>query len=152
MSALCVFTPVVVDMAWPVLSAAIASAVVNLGYQTVSSSSVDASARAAGSVELDVKQSQGFEQTLGELEELTVQKGAVTLVFRNGDDGRLKICASGKGLSDEDLRAAGTEAMNAFLQAYVHEKLTAELARRGFKLQEEKLDDGTIRLQAKKWD
>ena len=151
MSAFCVFAPVVVDMAWPVLSSAIASAMVNLGYQVVANEAAQVHG-ATASVELDVKQSQGFEQTMGEQEQLTVQKGAVTLVFRKGGDGRLKICATGSDLGSEELKAAGTEALNAFLQAYVHQKLTVELKKRGFKLQEEKLEDGTIRLQAKKWD
>ena len=152
MSALCVFTPVVVDMAWPVLTSAIASALVNIGYQVVSAEAVAQTDARTGSVELDVKNSQGFEESIGEQEELVVQKNAVTLVFRKGGDGRLKICATGQGVSDEELKAAGTQAMNAFLQAYVHAKVTAELKKRGCQLQEEKLPDGTIRLQAKKWD
>lgn len=150
MSAYCVFTPVIVDMAWPVLSSAIASAMVNLGYEVVSTANM--TQEASSTVELDVKQSQGFEQTLGELEELAVRKGSLSLVFRKGADGRLKICASGRGLSDDELKAAGTEALNGFLQAYVREKVTSELKKRGFKLEEEKLSDGTIRLQAKRRD
>jgi hypothetical protein len=155
MSCFCVFTPVVVDMAWPVVSATIASAVASLGYQVVSEAVVQeesVDSRAASTVELTVKQSQGFEESLGEQEQLAVQKGAITLVFRKGADGRLKICATGAGLGDEELKAAGTEAMNAFLQKYVHDKVTAELGKHGFKMQEERLADGTIRLQAKKFD
>lgn len=152
MSAFCVFTPVVVDMAWPIVSATIASAMTSLGYQVVSVQIArQETAETTGSVELSVEQSQGFEESLGEQEELAVQKGAVTLVFRKGADGRLKICATGRGMSSEELKAAGAVAMNAFLQAYVREKVTAELGKRGFKLQEERLADGTIRLRAKKW-
>lgn len=150
MSVTCVFTPVVVDMAWPVLSATIASAMTAMGYQVVSSAVQDEVA-ASNTVELTVKQSQGFEESLGDQETLTVSKNALKLVFRKGADGRLKICATGDGLSDEELTAAGTEAMNAFLQSYVREKVAGELKKRGFALQEEKLSDGTIRLQAKKW-
>lgn len=150
MSAYCVFTPVIVDMAWPVLSSAIASAMVNLGYEVVSTANMPQ--EASSTVELDVKQSQGFERTLGELEELAVRKDSLSLVFRKGADGRLKICARGMGLSDDELKAAGTEALNGFLQAYVREKVMSELKKRGFKLDEEKLSDGTIRLQAKRRD
>ena len=153
---MCVFTPVVVDLAWPVVSATIAAAVTSLGYQVVSAHVVEeettAQAQSASTVELTVKQSQGFEESLGEQEQLAVQKGAITLVFRKGADGRLKICATGTGLSDEELKAAGTEAMNAFLQVYVRDKVTAELGKRGFKLQEERLADGSIRLRAKNLD
>ncbi|MEK7859442.1 MAG: DUF1257 domain-containing protein [Elusimicrobiota bacterium] len=151
MSATCVFTPVVVDMAWPVLSATIASAMTALGYQVAASAAVEETVAAANTVELTVQQSQGFEESLGDQETLTVKKNALTLVFRKGADGRLKICATGEGLSDSELSAAGTEAMNAFLQSYVREKVAGELKKRGFALTEEKLSDGTIRLQAKKW-
>lgn len=152
MSAFCAFTPVVVDMAWPVVSSVIASAMVNLGYQVVSAQATNtATDETLNTVELDVKQSQGFEESLGEAETLSVQKGLITLTFRKGGDGRLKICATGQGVADDELKAAGTEAMNGFLQAYVHQKVTSELKKRGFALEEEKLPDGTIRLQAKKW-
>ena len=147
---LCVFTPVVVDVAWPVLSSAIASTMANLGYEVVAAQT-EAAQAARRSVELDVRGSQGFEETLGEAEELVVQKGAVTLSFRKGGDGRLKIRASGASVSEEELRAAGTQALNGFMQAYVHEKVASELKKRGFSMQETKLPDGSIRLLAKKW-
>jgi len=150
MSACCVFTPVVVDMAWPILSSVIASAVTSLGYE-MAVGRTEEKTSTTNRIELTVKQSRGFEESLGEQEELTVQRGMVRLTFRKGADGKLKICASGQDLSDEELKAAGTEAMNGVLQAYVREKVTTELKRKGFAVQEEKLPDGTIRLQVKNW-
>ena len=145
----CAFVPVVVDMAWPALSSAIASAMANLGYQVALNQNAADTTLAA--IELDVGNSQGFEASLGESEELMVNKGAVSLAFRRGADGRLKVRASGLGMGAEELKAAAAAAVNGFLQAYVRQRVSSELRKQGFSIREEKLADGSIRLLAKKW-
>jgi hypothetical protein len=123
-----------------------------LGYAASRDSAAKASTQeAAGEVELTVERSQGFENTLGEEETLALRRGELTLRFRKGADGRLKLCVSGKGLADSELSAAGKEAMDRFLQEYSRQKIAAELKKRGFSLEEERLEDGTIRLKAKRW-
>lgn len=152
MSALCVFTPIVVSMAWPAVSALAAAALASLGYAAAQDSAAKSSTReGSGEVELTVERSQGFENTLGEEESLTLRRGDLTLRFRKGADGRLKLCVSGEGLAESELAAAGKEAMDRFLQEYSRRKIAAELRKRGFSLEEERLDDGTIRLKAKRW-
>ncbi|MBI5244083.1 MAG: hypothetical protein HY922_10480 [Elusimicrobia bacterium] len=151
MSAVCVFTPVVMEMAWPLVSSIAASALVSLGYQVVQQEAAQEEQEAGSSVDLEVSQSHGFEETLGEEEKLVVQKGEVTLTMKKGAEGKLHICAAGKGISEAELKAAGTEAMNRFLQAYVRKKVGDELKKRGFAFEEETLPGGAIRLRAKKW-
>ena len=151
MSCVCVFTPVVVEMAWPVLATALTASLASLGYHVSQEAETrQKEAQAQAKVELELKQTHKFEEGLGEDEELSVEKDGLTLTFKKSADGRLRVCAAG-ALDEERLRAAGAEAMNKFLQVYVHQKVTAELAKRGFKVEEETLDDGTIRLKARNW-
>lgn len=155
MSVVAVFTPMVVNVAWPVVSAMAVSALTSMGYAVVRSKSsvaddADVDTKAASKVEMPVKQSQGFEETLGEEEELVLQRQDITLAFKKGADGKLKVCVSGKK-DEAELQAAGKEAVDKFMQAYAHKKIADELKKRGFSLAEERLEDGTIRLKAKKY-
>lgn len=151
MSVVAVFTPMVVQAAWPVVSALAVSALGSLGYAVVrGKTSVSDDTKAEAKVELPVKQSQGFEQTLGEEEELSLQRQDIKLTFKKGADGKLKVCVTGRK-DDAELAAAGREALDKFMQAYAHQKIAAELKKRGFTLEEERLEDGTIRLKARKY-
>jgi len=152
MSAICVFTPVVVQLAWPAMSALAVSALTSLGYAVSQEGRASAAADCASrQVELTVERSQGFEDTLGEEEELAFEREGLSLAFRRSADGRLRVCARGEGKSEGELRAAGSEALGRFLQAYACRKVAAELTRRGYSLEEESLPDGSIRLKAKRW-
>ena len=158
MSAICVFTPVVVELAWPVLASAVASALASAGYQVVQSkgkASTSSAAKVAeplaDRVELEVPQGRDFAEGLGEEEALTLQKDGVELTFRKAVDGRLKVCVRAPGLSEAELSALGQKAVGAFLQSYVRQKVSTELKKRGYSLDEETLADGTVRLKAKRW-
>lgn len=149
MSAICLFTPVVAGAAWPVVASAISSAMVALGYAVVEEDAV--TVQGTHEVQICVERSQGFEQALGEEEELRFERKGIVLALRKGADGRLRVCASGQGQSEEELARAGKEAMDRFLQEFVRKRVELELKKRGFALAEETLPDGTIRLRAKKF-
>ncbi|MBI4801480.1 MAG: DUF1257 domain-containing protein [Elusimicrobia bacterium] len=151
MSAVCVFTPAVVEVAWPVVFGLITTALTSMGYAVVKAKTETDEAEAAVSreVDLSLEQSHGFEQTLGEEEEFKLERGGVTLTFKKGADGRLHVCAAGAVQNEDELRAAGKEALNRFMQVYARQKIVTELKKRGFSLTEETLKDGTVRLKAK---
>lgn len=152
MSAICVFTPVVVEVAWPVVAGLITSALASMGYAVVKAkveTDAEEEELLRGAVDMPVDQSHGFEDTLGEEEVLTLKRGEITLAFNKGADGRLHVRASGEARSADELTAACKEAVNRFLQFYARQKIIAELKKRGFSLSEETLPDGTIRLKAR---
>ena len=156
MSAVCVFTPMLVELAWPMVAAALSTALTSLGYDAVAAAKASTlgtatSGQAQRTVDLAVKQSGSFEESLGEEETLTLQRDDVTLSFSKGADGRLKAQACSSTRSDAELKALGTEALDKFMQAYVRQKIVAELKKKGYTLEEEKLPDGTVHLKARKW-
>jgi hypothetical protein len=150
MSAICLFTPVIVETAWPVVATMLTSALGSLGYAVVQGADATVAAAESAAVELDVPQAGELEQSLGEEEVLTLRREDITLTLRKGADGRLKVCASGAGVGEERLKAAGQEALGRFLQEYSRSRVAAELKKRGFVVTEETLPDGSIRLQAKR--
>jgi len=150
MSAMCVLTPVIVEMSWPVLSGLATAALTSAGYKLVGEDEALA-AQGEHRVELAVKQNCEFADSVGEGEEAVFRKGKVTLFFSKGADGKLNVRAAAEGMKEEELKQEGLRAVNAFLRAYVREKVSAALKKRGFKLEEQHLPDGTIRLKAKRW-
>lgn len=159
MSAICVFTPMVVELAWPTLAAAITASLSAAGYRAhatrdrnASTDTVSKEHASERTLEFDSVSGQGLAEGMGEEEQLVFQKDGLTLNFRRAPDGRLRVCVSGAGRSDAELEAAGKAAMNAFLQDYVRRRVTAELKKRGYALEEERLPDGAVRLLARKYE
>ncbi|MEW6556992.1 MAG: hypothetical protein AB1349_06525 [Elusimicrobiota bacterium] len=151
MSAVSVLTPVLVNVAWPVITAAVAGALTSIGYNVVRPAArVKGTDDVKKSVELELKNASAVGEKLGEEEELVLENGPVTVSFKKDAEGKCKVCVSGRGKSDEELKALGTEISNRIVQTYVHQKITQELKKRGFTMKEEKLADGTIKLSVKK--
>ena len=153
MSAFFIVTPVLTNIAWPVLSSVIVSALANIGYSAVKGKSrVKTEVKEKEEVELDLKNASAIGETLGEEEELVMTKGDITLAFRKDIDGKCKINVCAEGKSREELKKIGTEASNQIIQAYIRQKVLTELKQKGFSVvQEEKDGTGTIKLRVRKW-
>jgi hypothetical protein len=153
MSVFFLVTPVLAGMAWPVLSAAITTTLGAAGYNLVRSRmNLDQNLGGLDSVEMDLKNSEGLSDTLGEEEKLVLERDGVTLTFRKGEGGCCKLHVSGRGKTHEELARAGQEASNKIVQAYAYSKVMAEAKKRGLKVVEEQNEDGKIRLRFRKWN
>lgn len=156
MSAICVFTPIVTELAWPALAQAIAASLGAAGYRCVRESAAaaervlaESDGKAERAVEFDAEAAGELAGGLGDEERLSFEKDGYLLAFRRSPDGGLRVCVSGREASDAELEAVGRKAMNAFLQEHVRRRVESELKKRGYSLDEERLPDGTIRLRAK---
>ena len=156
MSAVCIFTPMVVELAWPALAQAIGASLAAAGYRAVAGrANADAKARrvsdgkAERAVEFDTDRAAEVSEGLGVDEELRLEKDGLSFTFRRSPEGRLRVCVTGREASESALEAAAKTAMNAFLQDYVRTKVSAELTKRGYAIEEERLADGTVRLKAR---
>ncbi|MBI4422741.1 MAG: hypothetical protein HY554_03380 [Elusimicrobia bacterium] len=163
MSAICVFTPIVVELAWPSLAAAIAASLSAAGYRAIltdagsqekgRASQEQACRRAVDrTVEFEAGQASEMAEGMGEEEQLLFEKDGLSFAFRRSNEGKLKVCVTGPSFSDAELEAAGTRALNVFLQDHVRSRVTQELKKRGFSLEEERLSDGTVRLKARRFE
>ncbi len=155
MSVVCILAPVVVA-AWPAFSAAVVAAATTLGYSVLdersSSKVVNEAIRSGKRIELDIANSELVTGTLGRDQRITVQRGAVTVIFSRDARGRASLCVFGN-LSDEKLRAAGEELSRAVVQTYVHQRLKEEMQTREFVVVEEEREaDGSIRMRVRHWE
>jgi hypothetical protein len=155
MSAVCILTPVVI-MAWPAFSAAVVAAASSLGYQVVSEidQQFRETARQEGNqVQLEIERSEVVTNQLGRDQKISVNREGVTVTFSRDARGKASLCVTGKGESDETLRALGEEMSQSVVQQYVYQRLMDEMRSRGYNVVEEEVsEDRSIRLKVRHWE
>jgi hypothetical protein len=152
MSVFFLVTPVVANMAWPLLASVIAGSLTTTGYNMVKNKqSLETRSESQVGVDLDLKNSEDLSETMGEEEKLVMEKEGITLTFSKGSDNRCKVHVAGHGKTKEELTRAGQEASNKIVQAYAYNKVMAEAKKRGMQLVQEESEDGKIRLKFRKW-
>jgi hypothetical protein len=156
MSAVCILTPIAI-MAWPAFSSAVIAAAGALGYQLASEMNRQVSAghfsKTAGAVQLEIARSEVVTDQLGRDQRISVTRDGVTITFSRDARGKAALCVTGNGQNEETLRALGEELSRGVVQQYVYQKLTAEMAARGFNVVEEEVnEDRSIRLKVRHWD
>ena len=156
MSCVCILTPVVIA-AWPAFSAAVAAAAHSLGYmlveETIKQRQKSSSQSQAGEVTLELANSELVTGHLGRDQQIRVTRGNVTVTFSRDARGRAKVCVSGPGFTDEELRALGEELSRRVVQRYVHQRLLDEIRARQFVVVEEAVDaQQAIHLKVRHWD
>jgi len=156
MSCVCILTPVVIA-AWPAFSAAVVAAATSLGYTVAEEGMRQSRAMVSQTgerrVNLEIEQSEIVTSQLGRDQHLKVIRGDVTVIFSRDTRGKVSICVTGPGHSDEELRAMGEELSQRVVQKYVHRRLMDEIHARGFNVVEEEVDENNaIRLKVRHWD
>lgn len=156
MSCVCILTPVVIA-AWPAFSAAVVAAANSLGYtlvEQVMKERQSASAqKQARQVALQIANSELVTGQLGRAQQLCVTRAGVTVVFSRDARGTAKVCVSGEGHTEDELRAIGEELSQRVVQKYVYQKVLDEIRSRQFVVVEEQVDQNqAIRLKVRHWD
>ena len=152
MSLFFVVTPVVANMAWPLLASVIAGSLSTTGYNLVKAKqNLCLGAEGMTGVTLDLKNSEDLSETMGEEEKLVMERDGITLTFSKGRDNRCKVHVEGRGKTKEELAQAGQEASNKVIQAYAYTKVMAEAKKRGLQVVQEENEDGRIKLKFRKW-
>ena len=154
MSCVCILTPIVIA-GWPAFSTAVAAAAASLGYSVLDAASaqVEAATAARNGVKLEIANSEVVTGTLGRDQRISVSRDGVIVTFSRDARGHASLCVSGKGRSDDQLRAAGEELSRAVVQSYVYQRLKDEMQAREFVLvEEERQADRSIRIKVRHWE
>jgi hypothetical protein len=156
MSCVCILTPVVIA-AWPAFSAAVAAAANSLGYVVVEEGIRNrrevTEAREGRQVSLEIANSELVTSQLGRDQRICVSRAGVTVEFSRDARGVAKVCVSGPGFTDEELRALGEELSQRVVQKYVYQRLMDEIRARQYVVVEEEIDaNQAIRLKVRHWD
>ncbi|HTS16068.1 MAG TPA: hypothetical protein VMP11_00690 [Verrucomicrobiae bacterium] len=157
MGAVCVLTPIVVA-AWPVFSAAVASAATSLGYTVVADVMNNLAENreettTTNQVELQIANTELVTGQLERDQHISVTRGGTTVTFSRDARGRAKVCVTGNGQAEEALRALGEELGQRVVQQYVYQRLIEECRARQFIVVEEEVEaDKSIRLKVRHWE
>ena len=154
MSCVCILTPVVIA-AWPAFSAAVVAAANSLGYVLVDEALKQRSSNQNSDreVNLEIANSEVVTSVLGRDQHICVTRDEVTITFSRDARGRASVCVSGRGRTDDELRAIGQELSQRVVQKYVYQRLMDEIQSRQFTVVEEELDaNQAIHLKVRHWD
>jgi hypothetical protein len=155
MSCVCILTPIVIA-SWPALSSAVTAAAISMGFEVVADvNKLGSTAKnnEATSINLEIDRSEVVTGGLGRDQAITVTRDGVTIKFSRDARGKAALCVTGRGHSDEELRALGEQLSHSVVQHYVYQKLTSEMQARGFNVVEEEVaEDRSIRLKVRLWE
>jgi len=149
MSAVCVLTPLVIG-SWPVVSAAVAGALASMGF-SVATRTAEPIIRTRNRIEETIDNSEVLEEHMSRGEMVTADKGDVRVEVGRDERGTCKVCVSGEGYTDGQLRKVAREISARIVQQYTYHKVVSELKSRRFTVAGEQVAaDGTIKLHIRR--
>jgi hypothetical protein len=158
MSAVIVLTPVIIA-AWPAITAAAlgaASAVGLMVGQTVKEEIKNAAnqeVNAEQKVEIELSESEILTKGIAREKEIVLTKGDIELRVSRDARGRCKVCAKGKGHSEQELKQLAEQFVQKMTQCFIYNRVASELKNKGFQMvNEEVMDDQTIRMHVRRWE
>jgi hypothetical protein len=144
--------PIIVG-SWPAIAAAAAGAAAALSYSVAHGvAEEDVSAEAsAQSAEVELRTGE-LAEALATGQEITVTRGTVKLTVSRDARGGCRVCAAGLGHSKVELERMAKEFADQMTQCFVYNRVMTELRAKGLKVvDEEKLDDQSIRIHVRNW-
>jgi hypothetical protein len=154
MGAVSILTPVVIA-AWPAFSAAVVAAATSMGYSVAREIEQNRSSgpNLPERVELEIPQSELVMDQLGREQRLSVTRDGVTVTFSRDARGRAALTVTGKGRTEEALRAMGEELSQRVVQHHVLQKLRHEMQARQFLVVEEQMDvQQAVHMKIRHWE
>jgi hypothetical protein len=154
MSAIVVLTPLIIA-GWPSIAAAAAGAASALGLvvghkaKELAKEKVEQKAR----VELELADSEVLAKDLAREKEIVLTKGEIEIRVSRDERGRCKVCASGKGQTEPELKQIAEQFIAKMTQCFIYNRVASELKSKGFQtVNEEVMEDQSIRINVRRWE
>ena len=155
MGVVIILTPVVIG-SWPVIAAAVTAAAAGLGLNVgkkVSEALQEEQQITDQQVEVELEDSQVLAESAASGKELVLAKDGITLKVTRDARGRCKICASGKGYAETELKQMAEQFSQKVSQCFIYNRTVTELKKHNFQtVNEEVAEDGTIRVHVRRWE
>lgn len=154
MGVIIILTPVVIG-SWPVITAAVAAAAAGIGLnvsEKVRESLEEKQSQSEQNVEVELDKSEILAENVASGKELVLTRDNMTLRVTRDARGQCKICASGKGYTQAELKQIAEEFSMKVSQCFVYNRTITELKRHDFQMvNEDVTEDGTIRVHVRRW-
>jgi len=158
MGAIIILTPVVIA-SWPAIAAAVAGAASAIGLMVggavkdTAKEAVREKEPTEQQVEVELADSEVLAKDLAREKEIVLTKGDVELRVSRDSRGRCKVCAKGKGHSQQELKQMTEQFVQKMTQCFIYNRVASELKSKGFQMvNEEVMKDETIRLHVRRWE
>jgi hypothetical protein len=153
MSSVVVITPLLIAN-WPVITAAVTSAIASMGFSIATSAVVSAEPRTKVDrktrAEIDVEDSEILSESASRGGEIVVERDGVRCIFTRDARGALKLCVEGEGHSKLELKKIGQELIGRVTQQYAYNRVVTELQERGMAIVDEEVAaDRTVKLRVR---
>jgi hypothetical protein len=148
-----VLTPVIIG-SWPIISAAVTAAAVGLGLNAANSAHELVSQQQDNEqiVEVELDGSEVLVEGVAAGNEMVFTKDGITLRVSRDARGRCKICATGKGFAETELKRVAEEFSQKVSQSFIYNRTVTELKKHNFQtVNEDVTEDGTIRVHVRRW-
>ena len=156
MSCVVVISPLVIA-GWPVITAAVTSAIASMGFNIAQSAaaatnpdlSLMARSKEKTRVDIELEESEILQNSLSD-ERIVVEREGMRAVFTRDQRGALKLCMEGEGHSKAELRRVGEELINRVTQQYVYHRVVTELKQRNMTIVDEQISaDRTVKIRVR---
>ncbi|MFH1768433.1 MAG: DUF1257 domain-containing protein [Candidatus Omnitrophota bacterium] len=148
MSVFFVITPVIASS--PLFATAIASVAGAAGFKIFSQSQANSGSRTK--VEIPIDENYLLNEVLEKEGNIALKRDDMTITFTRDLRGQCKIHLDAENKNEEELKEIGQNTLNKILQQYSHKKVISDLESKGFSVSDEEvLDDGTIKIQVRRW-
>ena len=150
MSAIIVFAPAIIA-GWPAITAAVAGAAAALGLAVAQGVEEKIEDTVENSVEVAVENSELLAEGMATGEQMVLTKGDVVIrVFRD-ERGQCRVCVTGKGHANDELKALGEEVVQKVTQMFVYNRLMIGMRAKGFTVIQEAIDeDDSVRIHVRR--
>ena len=140
---------------WPVIAAAVTAAAAGLGLnvsEKVREGLHEEERAAEQQVEVELEDSQVLAESVASGKELVLTKDGIVLKVTRDARGLCKICASGKGYSEVELKQMAEQFSQKVSQCFIYNRTVTELKKHNFQMvNEDVTEDGTIRVHVRRW-
>ncbi len=156
MSTVIVLTPIIIA-SWPAITAAVTAAAVTLCFEVTESQAgaeegVSERVKARSTAEVDLA-TEEVSEALATNQSIVVRQGTVELTVRRDERGACKVCATGLGHSKTELETMAQAFADQMTQCFVYNRVMTELRAKGLNVvNEEQLDDKSIRIHVRQWE
>ena len=155
MSTVLILTPVIIG-SWPAITAAVAGAAAALGFVThqevQETLQQDQKVEAKQMVQVELEQSEVVAAQMKAGQEIVLTKDNVEIHVRRDERGRCVVCATGKGLTQVELKRIAEQFAQKVTQCFVYDKVMRELKAKNFNLvNEEVMADQSIRIHVRRF-
>jgi len=152
MSVTIIVAPVII-VAWPLLTAAVASAAGSLGYCVSETTRETEQKQSKSNLQIEIPNTEAVTGGLGRDQKISVTKDGVTATFSKDNRGKTSLHISGDGFAEEELRVMGEELSKRVVQHYVYQHLVSELGKRNYAIVEDTAEaNQAIRIKVRHWE